>query len=107
MTNPTNKLISRSARAAIECPKLFSSLILVDPVIFSSYADRGLVIDALIKGASSRRDHWPDRESAKSGFLKSPFFRTWHPDVLADYIQYGTVQDDQGTRLKCSGYQVS
>ncbi|CAE6492286.1 unnamed protein product [Rhizoctonia solani] len=93
------------ARAAIECPNLFSSLILVDPVIFSSYADRGLVIDALIKGASSRRDHWPDRESAKSGFLKSPFFRSWHPDVLADYIQYGTAQDDQGTRLKCSGYQ--
>ncbi|KAH7337716.1 Alpha/beta hydrolase family-domain-containing protein [Rhizoctonia solani] len=93
------------ARAAIESPRLFSSIILLDPVIYSSYAVRGPGIDALTKGALIRRDHWSDRESTKSQFLKSPFFQTWHPDVLADYVKYGTVQDDQGVRLKCSGYQ--
>ncbi|KAJ1301022.1 hypothetical protein OPQ81_003445 [Rhizoctonia solani] len=92
-------------RAAIDSPKLFSSIILLDPVIYPSYAMRGPGIHALTKGALIRREHWPDRESAKSGFLKSPFFQTWHPDVLADYIKYGTIEDEEGVRLKCSGYQ--
>ncbi|KAH7337715.1 Alpha/beta hydrolase family-domain-containing protein [Rhizoctonia solani] len=93
------------ARAVIDSPRLFSSILLLDPVISPSYAHRGPRIDALVKGTLTRRDHWPDREAAKSGLLKSPFFRSWHPDVLADYIKYGTIQDDQGVRLKCSGYQ--
>ncbi|CAE6467964.1 unnamed protein product [Rhizoctonia solani] len=93
------------ARMVIDSPKLFSSLILLDPVIYPSYAVRGPGIDALTKGALVRRDHWPDRESAKAGLLNSPFFQAWHPDVLADYVKYGIVEDGQGVRLKCSGYQ--
>ncbi|CAE6478454.1 hypothetical protein ACGC1H_006298 [Rhizoctonia solani] len=93
------------ARATIESPKLFSSIMLVDPVIYPSYAIRAPGINSLTMGALARRDHWPDRESAQAGFLSSPFFRAWHPDVLADYINHGIVQDDQGVRLKCSGYQ--
>ncbi|KAJ1301034.1 hypothetical protein OPQ81_003455 [Rhizoctonia solani] len=96
---------STLTRAVIESPQLFSSIILVDPVIYASYVNRGPGNDALAKCAIIRRDHWPDRESAKSGFVKSPFFQTWHPDVLADYIKYGIVEDEQGARLKCSGYQ--
>ncbi|CUA71854.1 hypothetical protein RSOLAG22IIIB_04799 [Rhizoctonia solani] len=95
------------ARAVIESPRFFSSIILLDPVIYPSYALRGPGIYTLTKGALVRRDHWPDRESAKSGLLNSPFFQSWHPDVLADYITYGIVQDNEGVRLKCSGYQAS
>ncbi|GAB1520382.1 hypothetical protein RhiTH_003457 [Rhizoctonia solani] len=93
------------ARAVLDSPSLFSSIILLDPVIYPSYALRGPGIDALTRGALIRREQWPDRESAQGGFLNSPFFQAWHPDVLADYAQYGTNQDEQGVRLKCSGYQ--
>ncbi|CEL59021.1 Peroxisomal membrane protein LPX1 OS=Saccharomyces cerevisiae (strain ATCC 204508 / S288c) GN=LPX1 PE=1 SV=1 [Rhizoctonia solani AG-1 IB] len=93
------------ARAVLDSPSLFSSIMLLDPVIYPSYAIRGPGIDALTKGALIRRGQWPDREAAHGGFLNSPFFQAWHPDVLADYVQYGTVQDERGVRLKCSGYQ--
>ncbi|CAE7210899.1 unnamed protein product [Rhizoctonia solani] len=49
------------ARAAIESPRIFSSIMLLDPVIYPSYAVRGPGIDALTKGALIRRDHWPNR----------------------------------------------
>ncbi|ELU38642.1 alpha/beta hydrolase family domain-containing protein [Rhizoctonia solani AG-1 IA] len=88
------------ARAVLDSPSLFSSIILLDPVIYPSYALRGPGIDALTRGALIRREQWPDRESAQGGFLNSPFFQAWHPDVLADYAQYGTNQDEQGVRLK-------
>ncbi|CAE7073661.1 unnamed protein product [Rhizoctonia solani] len=102
------------ARAAIEFPKLFSSLVLVDPVIFPSYAPRGPGIEALIKGALSRRDQWANRESAQIGFAQSAFFKAWHPDVLADYIQHGITEDDQteavsfgeNMRLPCEVWEL-
>ncbi|KAH7337714.1 Alpha/beta hydrolase family-domain-containing protein [Rhizoctonia solani] len=92
------------ARAALDSPKLFSSLILVDPIIYPSYAIRYSNSDPLAQGALMRREHWPNRETAKSSFLKSPFFRVWHPDVLADHVKYG-IAEGEGVRLKCSGFQ--
>ncbi|KAJ1301035.1 hypothetical protein OPQ81_003456 [Rhizoctonia solani] len=93
------------AKAAIDSPKLFSSIILVDPVIYPSYVIRYYSADPLALGALIRREHWPDREAAKSGFLGSPFFRAWHPDALADYLSYAITEEDDGVRLKCPGFQ--
>lgn len=92
-------------RTALHAPRLFSSLIMVDPVMYPSYAFRGQYIGQLIKGALSRRDQWPDREAAKAGLLKSPFFKAWHPDVLSDYLKFGIYECQDGVRLKCSGHQ--
>ncbi|CAE6436645.1 unnamed protein product [Rhizoctonia solani] len=93
------------ARAAIDSPILFSSIILVDPIIYPLYAIRNYSADFLAEGALTRRERWPDREIAKSNFLKSPFFRAWHPDVLADHVKYGITEEGEGVRLKCSGFQ--
>lgn len=48
-------------RAALHAPRLFSSVILVDPVIYPAYAFRIERVGPLLKGALSRRDHWPNR----------------------------------------------
>lgn len=42
-------------------PKLMSSLILVDPIVFPSYTPVGKHIYAQILGAAARRTHWPNR----------------------------------------------
>jgi len=38
---------------------------------------------------------------------RSPFFGTWDPDVLRNYVDYALVEDSSGkVRLKCSNIQV-
>jgi hypothetical protein len=47
------------------------------------------------------------REEAYSLMSKSPFFGTWDPDVLRNYVDYALVEDSSGkVRLKCSNIQV-
>jgi len=47
------------------------------------------------------------REEAYSLMSKSPFFGTWDPDVLRNYVDYALVEDSSGNvRLKCSNIQV-
>jgi pimeloyl-ACP methyl ester carboxylesterase len=55
--------------------------------------------------AVRRRDRWPDLGEAHRHFAVKPMFASWHPDVLDDYIRYGTEQDPAdssgtGRRLK-------
>ncbi|THH27684.1 hypothetical protein EUX98_g6505 [Antrodiella citrinella] len=85
--------------------RLFSSLILVDPII----ADRkptptGEFLDYMdphIVPALLRRDHWTSRAEALELFKSSPFFRRWDPAVLDIYIQCGIYDDPKGgVRLK-------
>lgn len=39
-------------------------------------------------------------------FKTSPFFRTWHPDVLRLYVNYALCEDSQGgVKLKMSSLQ--
>lgn len=95
-----------SALAAVNFPKLFSSLILVDPVVvnYGSY-DFG---SELIRGALIRRDTWSSREEALRLFKQRPFFASWHPDVLKSYVDYGLTTDPSGgVRLKMTPIQES
>jgi pimeloyl-ACP methyl ester carboxylesterase len=43
--------------------------------------------------AVKRRDRWPDLGEVHSHFAAKPMFARWHPDVLRDYIHFGTEQD--------------
>ncbi|QRW13439.1 alpha/beta hydrolase family protein [Ceratobasidium sp. AG-Ba] len=92
-------------RAALHLPHLFSGVILIDPIIYPTYARREEGVGKLAKGALGRRDRWPDVNAAKSGLLKSPFFQAWHPDVFSDYMKYGLYESEGMVKLKCSGYQ--
>lgn len=91
-----------SVLAALNFPALFSSMILVDPVIIShgSYSS-GLIM--LKMAALTRRERWPSHEEALRSFKASPFFRAWHPDTLQLYVKYGLCKDSQGgVKLKMS-----
>ncbi|KAJ8521478.1 hypothetical protein ONZ45_g1827 [Pleurotus djamor] len=81
-----------STLAALTYPSLFSSLILVDPVIIKPHYYEDMkdthIID-MAYGAIMRRASWKSRDEAKTLMLKSPFFAAWHPDVLDSYIKYG------------------
>jgi pimeloyl-ACP methyl ester carboxylesterase len=49
--------------------------------------------------AIKRRDCWPDMGEAHRHFAAKPMFARWHPDVLGDYIRFGTESDP----TDCSG----
>ncbi|KAI6138540.1 hypothetical protein BKA82DRAFT_4332634 [Pisolithus tinctorius] len=73
-----------SVLAALNFPKLFSSLILVDPVIFN-YGEEALRL-----------------------FGQRSFFTSWHPDVLKLYVDYGLTTDASGgVKLKTTPVQES
>ncbi|KAF5384323.1 hypothetical protein D9615_003313 [Tricholomella constricta] len=103
-----------STLAALTQPRLFSSIILIDPVIVkptgqlihkSEHADR------LVVGAILRREAWDSREEALEILKQSPFFGAWDPAVLKTYIDCGTYDTiDPATRkpiirLKMPGIQ--
>ncbi|KAF9238987.1 Alpha/Beta hydrolase protein [Melanogaster broomeanus] len=93
-----------SLRAALDFPKLFSSIILVDPVIIQPYQYAPDYLYHMVLGAFSRRDRWPSREEALQLFKKSPFFSTWNPEVLQLYVDHGLTDDPHGgVKLKMSG----
>ncbi|KAF5350679.1 hypothetical protein D9756_008735 [Leucocoprinus leucothites] len=101
--------------AALENPKLFSSLVLIDPVIIKPYdrQEQGLAdsrTNGLIYGALNRRESWPSKEDALASFKQNPFFSIWDPEVLKIYVECGIydTQDSEGNpiaRLKMPGIQ--
>ncbi|KAG8913089.1 hypothetical protein FRC00_003083, partial [Tulasnella sp. 408] len=96
------------ARAAIDFPSLFSSLVLVDPVIMPALdKDPSGGIEKLQAGAVARRSRWSSREEALESFRKTPFFQAWSPAALETYVTEGIVSDPAGgVKLKQSGFHV-
>lgn len=45
-----------------------------------------------------RRQHWPDIDAAHAHYHAKRMFRRWHPDVLRDYAEHGTMPDGRGQR---------
>ncbi|KAI0928000.1 hypothetical protein AcW1_005386 [Taiwanofungus camphoratus] len=96
-----------SARAAIVQPRLFSSLILVDPII-RPYPQNGPLIakrvHKMIVGAVQRQTRWSSREEALEKFRATPFFAAWDPAVLELYVECGLCDDPSGgVKLKMPG----
>jgi len=67
-------------------PRLFTSLILMDPVI-AMRPSLGNWVPA--QASAARRDRWPSRAAAAKSFKKSKFYQTWDPRVLDLWVQYG------------------
>lgn len=71
-------------------PRLFSTLILLDPVIqrepVTSGAPGG---PSLAQLSSFRRDIWPSRAEAAQWFRKSKFHQAWDERVLDRWIEHG------------------
>ncbi|GJJ14484.1 hypothetical protein Clacol_008748 [Clathrus columnatus] len=90
------------ARVATEYPSLFSSLVLVDPVV-RPIAVSAIFNNGLAESALKRRNFWKSKEEARTLFFKSPFFKAWNHDVLNAYIEHGIVEEGGIAKLKMNG----
>ncbi|KAH9926154.1 Alpha/beta hydrolase family-domain-containing protein [Fomitopsis serialis] len=94
------------ARAAVDVPVLFSSLILIEPAIVP-YPRTGSAVDErafpYIVNALKRSSRWPSREAARKAFRASSFFQTWDPQVFDNYVEHALCtgpEDSFGVKLK-------
>ncbi len=83
------------ANLALMHPRLFESLILIDPVIQGKTSLSGNVSPAF--ASAKRRELWPSRAEAAKAFKKSKFYQTWDPRVLDRWVEHGLR--DVPTRL--------
>lgn len=88
-----------SLMAASQAPKLVQGVLLLDAPIVGGWraaalglAKRTQLVGSVSPGAVSRkrRKHWPSHEAALAHFKSKKSFAKWHPQVLEDYIAYGT-----------------
>ncbi|KAM0723177.1 hypothetical protein Q7P37_001377 [Cladosporium fusiforme] len=68
-------------------PRLFTTLILMDPVIQRLPSRQGNYGPA--KASTFRRDRWPSRQAAEASFKRSKFYQSWDPRVLDLWIKHG------------------
>lgn len=71
--------------------RLFSSLVLLDPVIQLSEYDRvlGTSPPGMLNMVAYRRDVWPSRQAAAKAYAKTPMFASWDARVFHRMMQYG------------------
>jgi len=79
------------AGASLFHPRLFASLILLDPILQARFVERrpGEVDLRPLQFATFRKKTWPSRDAAWAELKKSPFHRSWDPRVLDRWMQYG------------------
>lgn len=87
-------------KLALDHPSLFTTLILLDPVIQmkSAEIDPSSQVPSAAQASTFRRDHWPSREIAHASFLKSPYYQTWDKRVLEKWVKFGLrdCEDEDG-----------
>ncbi|PNS19944.1 Peroxisomal membrane protein LPX1 [Sphaceloma murrayae] len=71
---------------ALMHPRLFHSLVLLDPVI-ARVPGAGNWLPA--RASAVRRDIWPSRQAAREAFSRSKFYQSWHPGVLERWVEHG------------------
>ncbi len=91
--------------AAAERPDLFTEVILIEPAFFSAWK-RSMIRLVTHLGfadklgptpkALKRRDHFPDKETAREYFLQRRLFQVFHPQCFEDYLTHGLKPSDQG-----------
>ena len=86
------------ARAAALAPNLFSSIILIEPIIFPPPFQR---MEIPLAAAAQRRRSWfPSRDAAYERFASGPM-ATWKPEALAAYVDFGFIDGGDGVTIKC------
>ncbi|KAL2128632.1 hypothetical protein VTI74DRAFT_8919 [Chaetomium olivicolor] len=69
---------------ALTNPRLFRSLVLIDPVITTSTSGMGPAI-----ASTFRRDIWPSGADAAAKFRQAKFYQAWDSRVLDLWIEHG------------------
>jgi pimeloyl-ACP methyl ester carboxylesterase len=93
---------------AVERPEIYRQLILLDSPLMSRLSEFGFRLmkktgrwkkTPLVRHTDSRRNHWKSKEEAFEHFKRKKKFAAFDEDVLRDYIEYGTVETDEGVKL--------
>jgi len=93
---------------AVEKPELYKQIILLDAPVISRLSSHSLrimkltrLIDRLTPSQMTRfrRSHWSSKAEAFEHFKKKPKFDAFDEDVLRDYVEFGTVESDNGFGL--------
>jgi pimeloyl-ACP methyl ester carboxylesterase len=88
---------------AIKHPHLAQGVLLLDSPILGGWkattvglAKKTALMRSLSPGrvSQSRRIHWPDKAAAMAHFAHKKAFAKWHPQVLSDYIEHGTHEEE-------------
>lgn len=91
--------------AALLHPRLFHSMVLLDPVIAPYHTGpmaSGESMDFRASPAAAsirRREVWPSRDAAAALFKKSPFYQAWDQRAFDQWVKYGlhnTTDDPNG-----------
>lgn len=83
--------------ASLMHPRLFSGMTLLDPVIDDWDPSVPAIYQSPAAMSVKRRDVWPSRELAAKSFKKSPFYGSWDPRALEQFIKYG-LKDVPGSK---------
>ena len=92
-----------SLMAAARKPSITCGVVLIDSPILGGWRSTALglakttqLVGSISPGAISRqrRNSWPSAEDAMAHFRSKKAFAKWDPQVLADYIDKGTVDVD-------------
>ena len=96
-----------SLMCAARHPELARGVLLIDSPVIGGWrattldlAKRTTLIGSFPPGRISqkRRNHWPDAQAALESFQQKKAFARWDPQVLQDYIEFGT-HDADGQRV--------
>ena len=92
-----------SVMAAAKRPDLARGVVLIDSPLLGGWRSKALgvmkttqLVGSVSPGAVSykRRNSWPSLEAALEYFQHKKAFSKWDPQVLLDYVTYGTVEQD-------------
>lgn len=98
--------------AAARFPELFSRIILLDPVLFSSeiilfqrlMRKTGLWSRTkLVNSVRKRRSQWPDKQTMIDSLRTKKLYKDWDEQALALFAEYGAKTNEDGSVcLACS-----
>ena len=97
-----------SLMTAARHPELARGVLLLDSPLLGGWRATTLgvfksaqIVGAVSPGAVSRkrRNSWPDKAAALEHFRSKKAFARWDPQVLQDYIDHGTHDDNSGRRV--------
>lgn len=98
-------------RVAREHPELVRAVVLLDAPVVAGWRARLLQVFkstgwgkhySPAVASRQRRNHWVDADEAYHHYRQKPMFAIWPPEVLRAYIEHGTVQHENGLRLRFS-----
>ena len=98
-----------SMMVAAKTPALVRGVVLLDSPLLGGWKAKLLRVGKHIPGAEAlspasvsrkRRDTWPDEAAVLAHFQHKRVFAKWHPQVLHDYVNHGTLEEvtPQGSR---------